>query len=86
MKPALYCAVLLSRFYALDINECEEDISGCAESCKNTNGSFTCDCTTPGYVIAPDGLNCTGLKTYYKTFDNMYYAITQIMMSAGVMN
>ena len=44
------------------MDECFLNISGCAETCNNTDGSFECGCVTSGYEIGPDGLNCTGIK------------------------
>lgn len=34
----------------IDVNECEEGTSGCQQTCKNINGSYTCDCY-PGYHL-----------------------------------
>ena len=42
-----------------DINECDEGISGCDQTCTNTNGSYTCSCSD-GYVLDADGHNCNG--------------------------
>ena len=43
----------------LDINECEVGTDSCDENadCTNTDGSYTCSCTT-GY--SGDGMSCTG--------------------------
>jgi len=40
-----------------DVDECVE--SKCSERCVNTPGSFHCECTTKGFLLAPDGLTCT---------------------------
>ena len=43
-----------------DINECEDDSDSCDENaeCTNTDGSYTCSCTT-GY--SGDGRSCMGI-------------------------
>ena len=43
----------------IDINECGEEIDGCAQNCINTNGSYTCGCNT-GYRLGNDGYSCYG--------------------------
>ena len=43
-----------------DIDECEENISGCNDTCVNTDGSFYCECQKVGYEVGPDGLSCVG--------------------------
>ena len=45
-----------------DINECYENISGCAQNCKNAIGGFTCSCNT-GYILGKDSLSCNGKLT-----------------------
>jgi fibulin 1/2 len=45
--------------YTLDIDECAEDIDGCAQTCTNTNGSYSCSCNT-GYQLASDNQGCNG--------------------------
>ena len=47
------------QFIIIDINECIEDISGCGQICKNTNGSFICDCYDK-FDLESDGKSCTG--------------------------
>ena len=47
-------------FFAFsDIDECQNNMGGCAHSCYNTIGSFTCDCM-PGYALSNDGSTCNG--------------------------
>lgn len=44
-----------TQFQCLDINECDdEELNTCTEICRNTVGSFRCDCH-PGYQIGEDG-------------------------------
>ena len=42
-----------------DIRECDFNKGGCEDVCINTEGSFFCDCTAPGFEAT--GLNCTGI-------------------------
>ena len=51
--------LILCMVYCADINECEGDIYPCHESatCKNTDGSFNCECKE-GYI--GDGFYCAG--------------------------
>ena len=48
-----------------DINECEDDPDSCDENavCANTDGNYTCSCTT-GY--SGDGQSCMGMLWGYK--------------------
>ena len=41
----------------LDVNECQNNI--CEDRCKNTVGSFECDCGN-GYTLGPDQRKCEG--------------------------
>ena len=43
-----------------DINECSEDTDGCAHTCSNTVGSYSCSCNT-GYRLASDNHACNGM-------------------------
>ena len=50
-------------FIMTDIDECSKGISGCAQDCKNTIGSYTCSCKS-GYRLGKDLKSCIGkLKT-----------------------
>ena len=42
-----------------DVDECTEDIDGCAHTCTNVEGSFTCGCNV-GYQLNRDGRTCQG--------------------------
>ena len=44
---------------ALDINECETLNGGCEHQCKNTNGSYTCECNK-GFSLNGNGKGCSG--------------------------
>ncbi|XP_072288518.1 vitellogenin receptor Yl [Eucyclogobius newberryi] len=40
-----------------DLDECDAGTSMCRHICRNSHGSFTCDCH-PGYVLEADGRRC----------------------------
>lgn len=46
----------------LDINECKTKPNACHSPavCKNTNGSYTCECNATGHRLAYDGKSCVG--------------------------
>ena len=50
-----------------DINECDKGISGCNQTCTNTNGSYTCSCYN-GYVLDADGHSCNGKVLVHITY------------------
>ena len=43
----------------LDVNECEILNGGCQHQCKNTNGSYLCQCNE-GFFLNSNGRTCTG--------------------------
>ena len=43
----------------LDIDECEEGVSGCDQICTNNNGSYVCSCMD-GYDLDMDNQTCNG--------------------------
>ena len=43
----------------IDIDECSEGIDGCAQTCTDTDGRYTCSCIS-GYQLASDGHGCDG--------------------------
>ena len=47
-------------FIHVDVNECQSDNGGCAQTCDNTDGSYQCSCLN-GYELANDGHNCSGV-------------------------
>lgn len=47
--------------FFLDIDECTEGSSGCAQNCVNTYGSYKCKCGA-GYSLKADGKTCSGCK------------------------
>ena len=50
-----------------DIDECQINMAGCAHSCYNTIGSFTCDCM-PGYALDNDDSTCNGKRERQSSF------------------
>ena len=46
-------------FMFLDINECAEGADGCAQTCTDTEGSYTCSCGV-GYELGHDQHGCDG--------------------------
>ncbi len=47
-----------------DVNECNSDNGGCAQTCENTMGSFVCSCGA-GFQLASDNLDCEGKSSFY---------------------
>ena len=45
--------------FNVDVNECEEGISGCQQYCNNTIGSYYCKCQSE-YHLGEDGHMCEG--------------------------
>ena len=43
----------------LDTNECASANGGCSQICKNTPGSYYCECY-PGYNLGSDSHTCNG--------------------------
>ena len=55
-----YCLYINIRiFIYVEVNECEEGISGCQQLCNNSNGSYHCDCYS-GYHLKEDRHMCEG--------------------------
>ena len=43
----------------LDVNECDITNGGCQHHCRNTNGSYLCQCNG-GFFLDSNGKTCTG--------------------------
>ena len=43
----------------IDINECDNTPSPCEDVCTNTEGSYTCSCSSSSQYVTEDG-SCTG--------------------------
>lgn len=48
----------------LDLNECETLNGGCEHQCKNTNGSYICECNK-GFSLNGNGKTCSGKYILY---------------------
>ena len=46
-------------FSSTDINECNNNNGGCAQTCTNSDGSFQCSCNS-GFRLNSDGRTCSG--------------------------
>ena len=55
------CTALTAHWINTDIDECEEDVHLCNQTCNNTVGSYMCQCTD-GYTLGIDGTSCIGKK------------------------
>ena len=66
----------------LDINECNNSPSPCAEVCTNNNGSYTCSCTDNSRTVTADG-DCVG-NEYYVFIRNQYYNVCMLQMLMSV--
>ena len=51
-----------------DINECTTNNGGCADSCTNNIGSFTCACGS-GYILGSDQKTCKYASKYGYIFN-----------------
>ena len=51
-----------------DIDECNEDSDGCAQTCTNTIGGYICSCGS-GYSLASDAHGCDGWLYLYACID-----------------
>ena len=56
------CAILL------DIDECADGMNNCKDICRNTNGSYSCDCRS-GYSLNNDGYTCSGKSTLMSNYN-----------------
>ena len=45
--------------FTLDVNECQTLTDNCQQVCTNTEGSYTCSCST-GFELDSDRLTCNG--------------------------
>lgn len=43
----------------IDIDECLDNNGWCSQLCTNTNGNYTCSCSS-GYQFSSDGISCDG--------------------------
>ena len=56
--------------FNVDNDECDNNETNiCEDLCINTNGSFYCGCSTPGYTLQSNGTACQSescVNAYYK--------------------
>ena len=62
--------MVLTCYLIIDIDECRQNISGCNDTCVNTDGSFYCECRNLGYMVGPDELSCVG-KIWLSCFKSL---------------
>lgn len=46
--------------FAVDVDECATMNGGCDDLCTNDDGSFSCSCTSSGFMLGADGRSCEG--------------------------
>ena len=70
LHPPVYYYFYLFPAVSPDINECELNTDGCADthSCDNTDSSFECVPCPDGYGANADGLGCSGLLVLARSF------------------
>ena len=49
-----------AKFPPVDIDECNNGVALCSQSCRNTPGSFECTCK-PGFQLAANMETCEGI-------------------------
>lgn len=54
--------IFIYYYFETDIDECLEKTSGCQQICKNTDGSFKCQCFT-GFSLNSDTTTCSRTGT-----------------------
>ena len=72
--PAMVLMIIIQLYLGLifccesDIDECQEGYHLCNQTCKNTVGSYTCQCSD-GYSLGIDETSCFG-----KTSQSLHFA------------
>lgn len=64
----------------LDIDECGNQNSPCEQQCRNTNGSFECECNE-GFLLNQDGISCRGKRTINQTLAAMFHSYVNLLCS-----
>ena len=59
----------------LDIVECSNSPSPCAEVCTNNEGSYSCSCTDNSRTVTADG-DCVGNMSCYLVISTLMYNYT----------
>lgn len=68
-----------------DVDECTE--SGkqlCEDRCINTEGSYYCFCTDPGYKLSWDDSSCSGLSLSLSQYDDLATREAQANVYRGI--
>ena len=63
VMPNFMCISTTPAFIASDINECEENTDGCAQTCTDTESGYICSCRS-GYRLASDRHGCDGMYNH----------------------
>ena len=53
------CSTATNYIISLDVNECEISNGGCQHQCRNTDGSYLCQCKE-GFFLNINGKACSG--------------------------
>ena len=61
--------MLLKCYYSSDYNECGLNNAGCEQVCKNTVGSYNCDCRK-GFELHANKTGCKGRYTLVLSCNN----------------
>ena len=72
--------VLLTVQSFTDIDECAEGTDGCAQTCTNTVGSYSCSCGT-GYRLASDEHTCSEVDECAEGTDSCAHTCTNTVGS-----
>ena len=86
----LLYSIVIGPWMNLDNDECDGNKTNiCEDLCINTNGSFYCGCSTPGYTLQSNGITCQSescASTYYELHNFVTYIIVvQFMVIILVM-
>ena len=66
----------------LDIDECSLNNGGCAQTCLNTRGSFTCKCNKGYQVDQRDKKRCSGKYKRKIEINTLILTFTYICVNA----
>ena len=73
----LLYSIVIGPWMYIDNDECDNNETNiCEDLCINTNGSFYCGCSTPGYTLQSNGITCQSescANTYYELHNFVTY-------------
>ena len=78
-KTKIYLAAVENRSnsFLIDIDECNEGTSGCAQTCTNTIGSYNCSCRTGFVLTNRHGCEgCTIISAYFNKL-SIYHQVLE---------